>query len=103
MTPPAFIAGPGGGNTVENAPLLTPGVTVSGNTAADNDISHNLNSDAACTKDEELWTLNLIAGDNVTLKGADEAPGVKRLPRPGGPARDQRRHTDGHSSNPGRG
>jgi hypothetical protein len=74
VTPPTFVAGTGGGNTIATAPLLSSGVTVSGNTAADAAIPHSLAAVSACTKDEELWTLNLTAGDKVLLKGQTEAP-----------------------------
>ena len=73
-TPPAFIAGPGGGTTVETAPLITPAQIVSGNTASDAVIAQSLESAPHCTHDEELWTLNLSAGDQVLLQGREEAP-----------------------------
>jgi hypothetical protein len=62
-----------GGATIATAPALTSGVTVSGNTAADTVISHTLAS-LPCVHDEELWTLNLVAGEHVLLKGQLEAP-----------------------------
>jgi hypothetical protein len=68
----AALAAPG--TTVETAGLLTPGVTVSGDTASERVIGHGLSSVPACTKDEQLWAVNLIAGDKVTLHGAEEAP-----------------------------
>lgn len=74
VTAPTFIAGAGGGGTIASAPLLTPAVTVSGNTAADPVIPDDLHSDAACTRDEELWKLNLLAGEQVLLKGQTEPP-----------------------------
>ena len=74
VTPPAFLAGVGGSDTIATAPLLTPGVTVSGNTAADADIGHDLKSDQSCTSDEELWRLQLLRGDRVTLGGRTEPP-----------------------------
>jgi hypothetical protein len=74
VTPPVFLAGQGGGSTVETAPLLSPGQIVSGNTAADTVIPQNLESTPACTHDEELYTLNLTAGDQVLLQGREEAP-----------------------------
>jgi hypothetical protein len=74
VQPPAFLAGPGGGATIAGAPLLTPGVTVSGNTAADAVINNDLHSDRACTRDEELWQLRLLRGDKVALGGHTEPP-----------------------------
>jgi len=74
-TPPAFPAGLGGGSTIASAPALSNGVTVSGNTAADRVIAHPLAALPVCTKDEELWTLNLVAGEHVLLKGQTEEPG----------------------------
>jgi hypothetical protein len=74
VQPPAFPAGPGGGETIAGAPLLTPGVTVSGNTAADAVINNDLHSDRACTRDEELWRLRLLRGDKVALGGHTEPP-----------------------------
>jgi hypothetical protein len=74
VTPPTFVAGTGGGDTIATAPLLGSGQTVSGNTAADAAIPHSLVSVSPCTKDEELWTLSLAAGDKVLLKGQTEAP-----------------------------
>ncbi len=74
VQPPAFLAGPGGGETIAGAPLLTPGVTVSGNTAADAVINNDLHSDRACTRDEELWRLRLLRGDKVALGGHTEPP-----------------------------
>jgi hypothetical protein len=74
VTAPVFLAGSGGGNTIAAAPLLTPGLTVSGNTAADAVIGHDLHSDRACTLDEELWRLQLLRGDKVALGGRTEPP-----------------------------
>jgi hypothetical protein len=74
VTPPVFTAGPGGGTTVETAPLLSPSEIVSGNTASDTVISQSLESIPSCVHDEELWTLSLTAGDQVLLQGREEAP-----------------------------
>jgi hypothetical protein len=74
VTPPAFVAGAGGASAISAAPSLTPGVTYSGNTAADGVIAHKLDSLPDCTSDEELWTLNLTAGESVLLRGPTEAP-----------------------------
>jgi hypothetical protein len=74
VSAPAFVAGPGGGTTVETAPLLTPGKTVSGNTAADSVIA-NIPSVSGCMHDVELWRLNVTAGDKVLIRGQTEAPG----------------------------
>jgi hypothetical protein len=49
-------------------------VTVSGNTAADAVVNHDLHSDRACTRDEELWQLRLLRGDKVALGGHTEPP-----------------------------
>jgi hypothetical protein len=74
---PATNAAAQGGATVAAAPSLSSGVTVSGNTAADVVISYSLSSLPWCSRDEELWTLNLVAGEKVLLKGLTEAPGSR--------------------------
>jgi hypothetical protein len=75
VTPAAFAVGNGGGTTVETAPLIASGQTVSGDTAQDSVITQgHLPSTPDCMNDEELWSVNLVAGDQVLLKGQLEAP-----------------------------
>ena len=62
-----------GGTTVETAPLIASGETVSGDTASDSVITNH--PDGANMNDAEVWRLNVLAGDTVFLKGEVEAPG----------------------------
>ncbi|MGO9792037.1 MAG: hypothetical protein ACLP8S_21800 [Solirubrobacteraceae bacterium] len=77
ITPPSFTVSGAGGNTVENAPAIASGQTVTGNTAADTVISGNLKSEQKdCVQDVELWSVNVTAaGADVTFTGSTEAPG----------------------------
>jgi len=72
--PASFAVGNGGGTTIENAPYIIPGQTVSGNTSQDQVIAQDLKSDVSCTFDAELWKLNLHAGQHVLIQGRTELP-----------------------------
>src|SRR5579871_5652137 len=77
----ALAAGGGatGGATIADAPSLPPAATMIGNTSSDpvSTIGLNLGPGPACPGDGEFWSLSLIAGDQVTLKGTALPPAAQ--------------------------
>jgi hypothetical protein len=73
LSPPAFSPGGGGGASISTAPTITPGQTVSGNTASDT-VDQQVSVSGVCENNAEFWHLTLAAGDRVQLSGREEAP-----------------------------
>ena len=72
-------AGPavaGGGKSIASAPVLRPGVEVSGDTSTDETGDGSIGSDESqgCWNDVEYWRLGLAAGDQVLIKGTAVSP-----------------------------
>ena len=69
-------AAAGGGTSIASAPLVRPGVQLSGDTSTDATANGSIGSEEStgCWNDVEYWRLPLIAGDQVLIKGTAASP-----------------------------
>src|SRR5438477_1055442 len=65
-----------GGTSIASAPVIRPGVQLSGDTSTDATANGSIGSEEStgCWDDVEYWRLSLTAGDQVLIKGTAVSP-----------------------------